>query len=171
MTPLNKKTETLKNQKRMRKLLIKKQLCKHCGKEHPIIQNCNLKDVTQPVNQEGTMKKPTNKPPTKISEMFEGPNSSLRKTFDEATKKKSVNPDFPWWHPDKGTNLEHHIRVAPKKAYNNNEATKESRVLCFSCGKPIKAEDLGGVTSIGRKEAWFHKWLQCSIDVKLQRDS
>ncbi|MEK9207715.1 MAG: hypothetical protein AAB922_04485, partial [Patescibacteria group bacterium] len=56
---------TLKNQKGMRKLLIKKQLCKHCGKKHPIIQNCNLKDVTQPVNQEGTMKKPTNKPPTK----------------------------------------------------------------------------------------------------------
>ena len=58
---------TLKNQKGMRKLLIKKQLCKHCGKKHPIIQNCNLKDVTQPVNQEGTMKKPTNKPDPKIS--------------------------------------------------------------------------------------------------------
>ena len=69
----------------------------------------------------------------KPSDLFEGPNSSLRRTFDEATK--------------------------------------ESRVLCFSCGKPIKGEDLGGVTSIGGKEAWFHKWLPCSIDVKLQRDS
>lgn len=49
------------------------------------------KPIIAPENQKVTMKKSTNKPPTKISEMFEGPDSSLRRTFDEATKPINAN--------------------------------------------------------------------------------
>lgn len=34
---------------------------------------------------------------------------------------------------------------------------KEVKVLCYSCGNPIHVDELGGVTKIKGKEAWYHK--------------
>lgn len=34
---------------------------------------------------------------------------------------------------------------------------KEVKVLCYECSKPIHVDDLGGISKINGKEAWFHK--------------
>lgn len=40
----------------------------------------------------------------------------------------------------------------------------DKKILCYFCHKPIKTKDLGGIVSIGGKDAWFHKWLPCLIE-------
>ncbi len=47
-----------------------------------------------------------------------------------------------------------------------NMKTKLTKVLCYSCGKPIKSEDLGAVVSVGGKMKWFHEWLPCLNKIK-----
>ena len=42
---------------------------------------------------------------------------------------------------------------------------KEKKVICYSCGQPIRFDELGAIMIVDKKEAWFHNSIECMLKI------